>query len=285
MSSIQYRGDRRPLLQSFTRRNSPVNGYVEEAAYRGFSEWEFRDLADYMYRNGFEYEWDYTHGVHSLRAVDTSGAITIDTWEIAMNKLSPSIYKNPVTVRALMNGDGATYDEAISALTAMASIEAGETVSVGGADKTSYQQLYNYFIGISANAAARILTLIHNGTDAYYASGYVLHHTTNVPSRSTYNISDVGVDQIYSTAMMLSETTNAGLWRYPLPTRLQIKAMQIDQHFQSLYNNYNGGNQPYYMWGWLKSGATESTGANNRINIVSDYEFFNWSLDAYKQYP
>ena len=285
MGTQYYRGDRRPLLQSFTRKSSPVNGYIEEASYKGLSEWEFRDLADYMFRNGFEYDWDTTHGVHTLRAVDTSGAITIDTWEIGVNKMSPSIYKNPVTTRAIMDGDSLTWAEALVVLNSIQSIEAGETVTTAGGDMTTYQELRAYWAGISATASVRVLDLIHIGTDAYYASNYVLRHTTNVSARSTYNISDVGVDQIYTTALLLSETTNAGLWRYPLPQRLQIKAMQIDQHFQALYNNYLGGNMPYYTWGWLKSGATESTAANNRINIVSEYEFANWSRDVYYLYP
>lgn len=261
MATEYLRGTKRPLLQSFARKWSPTNGYIEEAAYRGFNALEFAKLSRYMSANGFEHEWVTEHGVHVLHAVDTSGANTIDTWEIAMNKLSPSTFKNPLNLNTVST----------------ANLQSIKDMSHG--DKT-YDEAKAQIVAAGSQATAlRMLDRVNEGSDSYYASGYVLRHTTNVSNRYRRNVSDVGVDQLYTNPVLLSETNNSRFWVYPLPGRLQFKVTAIYNHFFSLYGTRAG-----YDWTWLKSGSTESTSALNRVAITTEYEFFLWSTDEYSYY-
>lgn len=262
MATEFLRGTKVPLLQAFVRKWSPTNGYTEEATYRGFDTERMRQLSSYMSRNGFEYEWITEHGMHVLHAVDTSGANTIDTWEIAINKLQPSTFKNPLNlanvssanlkdIRAMDQRDeGFSYDQTVAKI-------------IARNDSTK-------------NAALRMAQRVNEGSDSYTYSGYVLRHTTNVSNRYRRNVSDVGVDRLYTKAALLSETTNTRFWVYPLPGRLQWKTSAIHDQFSSIYTSRDG-----YVWSWLKSGSTETTAANNRVNITTEYEFGNWSTDEY----
>jgi len=276
-----YRGTLEPLLQTVSRRWSPVNGYVEEAEYRGLGNDQFLQLSQYMAANGFEYEWNTHHAVHSLHAVDTSGAITIDSWEIALNKLSPSNYQNPVVIAALI-ADGSSYVGALQILKDIAAVMSGKTVTVGSTTITDAEQLDEIYTTLNLNAARRFLENIQLGVDAYYASGYVLRHITNVSNRYSRNIADVGVDRIYNLAQILSETSNSNFWVFPLPGRLRYKITAVHNDLVSTYDAFSS--DAYRMWGWLKSGSSEITAANNRVNIVTEYEMGNWHTEVYYPY-
>ena len=113
--------------------------------------------------------------------------------------------------------------------------------------------------------------LIHGVTE-YPVGQYALKHTTNVSANSTGNRSDVNVERIYSTKALIDEITDYTLWVRPCPSRLVTKisglAVQITNHDD-------------YIWGWRKLPSTETTSANNRIDISTEYWLGSWSGDIY----
>lgn len=255
------RGTNIPQRQRLSKRWSPVNGYSEEAEYRGFSETQMDALAYQWEQNGYEYELTNTLGVFTLRGVDTTGSETIDTWEIAMNKMSPSLLQNPVTLASVASGGG-VYADNLKALTQHAKGEITEEKA---------KEL------LASNAPGlRILDRMVKGGDSYLRDSYVLRHTTNVQNRYTSNVSDTNVGCIYTTSQLLSETTNAGYWSFPLPGRLSYKIQVIETDYLFLY-----GVPDFHTVGWLKSGSSENTAANTRVNITTEYEFDAWSEDVY----
>src|SRR5690606_6075756 len=106
----------------------------------------------------------------------------------------------------------------------------------------------------------------------YASYNYVLRHTTNVSNRWNVNIADINVNRLYTTAQLLSEAQNAGLWNYPLPPRLAYKINAI-----AVPTVQSG-----YLWSWLKSASSEASAANNRVNIVTEYALDQWSTDLYQ---
>jgi hypothetical protein len=259
--SVTRRGTNLPLLQSVVRKYSPTTGYVEEFEFAGHDETQFSALAQQKYAAGYEYEWATRYGHQTMRVVDTSGQVAIDSWEVGMNKLSPSTFKNPRNIANVPEAD----------LTII------KKFAQQDADYPSYATA---LAAITADEHSQaLLARVHEGSDSYYASGYVLRHTTNVSNRYQVNVADQNVDLIYGTSELLSECQNSNLWNFPLPGRLAYKVQSLSTAFISRY-----GTRDRYEWGWLKSGSPESTAANNRVNIVTEFEFFQWSTDEYGQY-
>ena len=126
--------------------------------------------------------------------------------------------------------------------------------------------------GLGANATAMLARIVR-GEDHYAMSSYVLRHTTNVGARSTWNVSDSNVDRIYTKDKLLTECQSTALWTNPLPTRLATKIEALDTNRPS--------DKTDYLWGWLKRGSTESTEANNRIGVTTEYWLDQWSQHEY----
>ena len=255
------RGTSVPQRQRLTEKWSPVNGWSEDFEYRGFNEAQMRAKAVQWQNAGVEYELTNALGVYTLHGTDTSGQATIDTWEIGVNKMQPHILENPVTIAGI-KADPEYIPPHIKALTNQAKgIKTPEEV-----------------VAICAlNAAAlRCSDRMASGSDSYARSGYVLRHTTNVSNRYGVNVADTNIDRIYTTAQVLSETQNSNSWVFPLPGRLAYKIQQIDAQLQANY-----GTADFYTWGWVKRASPESTSANTRVNIVTEYEFDQWSEDVF----
>jgi hypothetical protein len=116
-----------------------------------------------------------------------------------------------------------------------------------------------------------LFNLLIKGTAHYALGQYVLKHSTNVSNTYSANISDVNVERIYTTEQLLAETTNSGLWTYPLPGRLQYKLQNIPAPAA----------QTNYLWSWRKLPSTESTSANNRVEISTEYWLELWHTFIY----
>lgn len=269
MPTNHYRGTMTPLLQSVRDSSSPVSGFVRTLEYKGVREAEARALFNQYINNGYEAELAVNHGICTLVAVDASGSVTIDTWEIGVNEIVVPSVKNPrhlngssgvrsanteLIARAIR--DGSTIEEAADALEA----DTGDI----------------YDTALNA-AELRLYKRCLEGRDSFFYHQYVLRHTTNVSNRWGVNISDVGVNMVYNTAALLSETQDSGSWVYPLPGRLAYKINLIN-------SNHPAEPDAFHLNGWLKAASSESTAANNRVNIVTDYKFFTWSTDEYEAF-
>lgn len=103
------------------------------------------------------------------------------------------------------------------------------------------------------------------GVTHYLVYHWVLRHTTNAPADFTQNIADDGVGTVYTTGSLISEISNSSYWINPCPPRLVEKIGNITLPAESGYTT-----------GWLKKPSNESSAANNRINISTEYVFSNW---------
>jgi len=261
-----YRGTLQPLLQGVTDSSSPTNGFVRQLEYRGMSENHARALFNQYIGNGMEAELQVRFGICTLIATDTSGAVTIDTWEVGVNELLVPSLKNPRNLFEVSAND--------LLLLAYMNKNGGDLVSTAEALQAETGAALPAFSGSAW--AQRLRDRLREGSDSYFHQQYVLRHTTNVSNRWGVNVADFGVNMIYSTADLLSETQNGSSWIYPLPGRLAYKL--------NLISSNHPAPPAFYFNGWLKSASSESTSGNNRVNIVTDYKFFTWSTDEYEVY-
>ncbi len=266
MASQELRGTLTPLCQKVVERWSSTSGLETETEWKSFSGPQIRQFCSLYAAAGCDYEYVSQFGVHTLvaRRPNSNGQseVTIDTWEIGVNKNIVSSLRNPRNITNIPAGyleligraikDGSTIEAARTALEA----DTGDT----------------YAAGIDDNAyAVRLYQRMMKGDDSFNFYSYVLRHTTNVSNRYSVNVSDENVNCYYSTAGLLSET-QSGVWVYPLPGRLRYKILNIPVPHDIPSN---------YFWGWLKSSSPESTTANNRVNIVTEYELGLISTDEY----
>lgn len=266
MSTAIQRGFVNPFLQRQTGRYSPVTGWSFDQEFRGLSAGQMQALA-YQYAGaGCEYEITIQPGMATLRTVDNRGNITIDTWELGPNKQIVSSLKNPknifeisandmvVIARAYL--DQSNFDIAIAALAADGK---GAFTMPDVTDSSPTQRLYD--------------RLKNNGESGFYYDQYVLRHTTNASNRGYFNVADRNVNCIYTQSQFYSEIRSANFWLFPAPLEI-IGA--LDQIFLDL-----SAPPDFYLKGALKGASQRVTAANNRINIVTEYNLFNWSTDEY----
>lgn len=266
MSSV-YRGSFAAQSQRYEERWSPISGLTRDMEWSGLHEGNMRILAQAVANSGCAYQLHRQFGVFHLVATDTSGEITIDTWEIGQNENVVSSLLNPLNRAAMPQ----TYLDLIGR-----AARDNSTIAEAAAALTEDTGI-TYPTTITDNAAAiRLWTRLAAGETGFYRSLYVLRHTTNVSNRYRRNISDIYVGRIYTVAQLLAETQDATLWVYPLPGRLAYK---IEQAANDAIAEF--GTTANYLWGWLKSASPESSAANNRVNIVTEYKFFQWSTDEY----
>ena len=258
------RGSLIPFLQNETYDFDPSRGYIYHADFKGISRAQMTALQQDYVNAGIACRLAYRQGgMSTLDIEDATQSYTIDVWEIESNGLTVDIFSHP---NALSN---ATPDQ-IAAIRAY--LEQQSTPDVAFADNGAGAGSKGVDLTpLAGGVIQRFYSLNQRGSTDYRRSHYILKHTTNAPARWTQNVSDNGVDAIYTPAQLLSEVSNAGLWIFPIPDRLYYKINNIPIPAP----------QANYQWGWLKSGSTETTAANNRVNIVTQYELEQWSTDLY----
>ncbi len=254
VDTTNIRGTLEPQFQSGQVVYDQSSGYVRKLRYRGLGPLQMEILANSW--NALQCGTTLTEqfGVYELEIIDTRGETRIDTWEMAVNRLSPNSLENPRNIATVAADD----------LLTIAKMETGEI---------TYDEALGQLDG-SNPFAERLLTRIKKGSNQYYKSSYILRHKTNVSNRYNINIADTNVDSIYTTAQLLSEAQDPNLWIFPLPGEL-VFAIQY----------YDANNAPdpvaFYLWGWLKTGSSRTTCVNNRIEIATEFEAGQWSTDEY----
>lgn len=256
MATATYRGTLAPLLQRRSETYSQNTGYIREFEYRGMSEERARALAGSYANAGCDYSLQISHGISTLVTTDSTGSITIDTWEIGANEVSVSSFKNPLNnskLLSLSTRDRARFLEGVQ-------------------NRWDWDYLYSRLTDTeNEDALQRAYNRFLDGSDSYFAQQFVLRHTTNVSNRYRLNVADNNVGHIYTPAQFLSEVRSAGYWLFPMP--------------QAFVNALAANPAPApvagYLWGYLKGASNRTTAANNRINIVTEYKQFLWSTDEY----
>lgn len=261
--SVYLKGTLVPQRQRLRERWSPSGGFNQDLEWKTFSESQIRSLAALCAANGYEYELVNQHGVWTLIALSSgNGAggtpeVTIDTWEIGAPRKSIDVKLHPLT-QDIINNSG----DASAVIRGMKQALDDPTLAYADIDDLDPVDSGDEAIFFA------LLDTMRAGATSYYQTGYVLKHTTNVSNRYAANIADIGVDRFYTTAQLLSEVQDVSAWVYPLPGRLAYKILDFTSEMASRY-----GSAHNHSWGWLKFGSSENTVANNRVNIVTEYEF------------
>lgn len=268
MSQI-FRGTFNPQQQRYQITYSPTSGYIREWDYKGFSEALMSSLMSTYTAQGAEAILTGEHGIYTLHVRDGTGAVTLDTWQIAQQDERPSSLQNP-RVRSLIaavpgNADTITED--------IAKVLNGDTVTIDGTSY-DYTALKTYFTTSPTinEPAARLMERMKKGSTEFTRSTYILRHTTNASQAYLSNVADFNVDKIYTTAQLLTETLNGTYWLLPLPGEIEYAIRN------TIVFPYTRAN---YMNGWLKRGPSRVTAANFRIEISTEYWAGQISTDEY----
>jgi hypothetical protein len=260
------RGDNSPHAQRVVYDYDPVRGYIVIQEFKGASQAYMLGLQQNYVANGIANRLTYEHDMAILEIHDSTQTYTLDTWQIEGNELDIDGFSHPSVLAVLANQSApddlmAAIRTALAAETKFSAITDAAVTGLAAGDKATIQSFY---------------LLNQKGSPNYRRQQYVLRHTTNVSNRSMVNYSDFNVDRIYTPAQLISELyASSGFvvpLAYPLPPRLQTKLNAIPAL----------GPQSGYLWGWLKIASTESTAANNRIDITTLYTCELWSTDYYK---
>lgn len=256
-----------PFPQGQTQRNKydPSRGFTTFADYDGYSQEYLQNLYQSFVSQGIGCELELYLDKGRLRVEDATQEYTIDSWEIVGNESSVDGLSHP-TVFAIINA----YQNGTGAPNGTTSDVYGELRQNLANDATTDDAFTNgdqLLLPYSGTLVEFAYSLNQRGSTDFRQGAYVLRHTTNVSNRWQANVSDFGVDSIYTPAQLLTEVTDSGLWIFPLPGRLQYKIAFIP----------SPAPQPDYLWGWLKSASTETTAANNRVNIQTEYTLALWA--------
>lgn len=248
-------GSLEPYLQSEKRKFDPQRGWIYTYKYKGLSKIQVEALQQSWVQSGCTCEIELGRGMATLDVEDCTQQYTVDTWEIVANGILIDGFSHPTSLAK-------TVPNQISAM--RRHLESNDTPDTAFADTILAPLL-------SDGTMPRFYSLQQRGSNEYRRSQYVLRHRTNAPSRWSANIADVGIDQNYTTAQLLTEVQDSTLWVVPLPARLVYKISNIPIQ----------GPQSNYQWGWLKDGSTETTSANNRVDITTEYTLELWTTDYY----
>ena len=225
------------------------------------------NLASIFGNLGIEYEITYQNGIATMRTVDTTGNITIDVWEITASRISESIFNSPTVLANVSTNDlkvlarayldGSTLSDAVKALNGDTGATTYTTPNVTGSSAT--QRLYDK---------------TKNGQEATFLTDqYSLRHTTNASNRGFFNVADVNVNCIYTQTQFFAEIKNALFWIFPAPNEIVGALTTVLTHL---------GNAPAnFVTGALKGGTSRVTAANNRVNLVTEYNLAIIDTDNY----
>jgi hypothetical protein len=263
--SFVLRGTSIPQLQNYKTRFDPSRGLIYEATWKGISYNNlYAQFVDFI-NAGIEAEIEFQNGgVSVLHGVDSTQTFTIDNWQIVGNSENTDVFSHPTVLSLATNDQIGAIRNGINLITGgkptSEAISAIFTDPLLATLSPSAQAILSRFIGLNLR-----------GSTDYKNPAYVLRHTTNVSNRWNVNVADFNINSIYTLATFLSEISNFGFWFFPCPARLQYK----------ISNLAVPSPQSNYQVGWLKQPSTETTEANNRVQIAQEYIYGQWSTDDY----
>lgn len=257
-------GSLKAWRQSWDIQYDPNTGQLYLETYDAFLPDNITGIFNQCVSQGIAANLTFANGRYRLSIHDTTNQANIDTWQLQQNEQAIAAQRNP------RHAAGGAY----AILTADMD-EISATINRGSVEE--FKALKQKFDTANKPEASRLLERLNRGETHFAKSGYVLRHTTNVAARSTYNVADNWVDRIYTTNQLIRECRDTGLWTYPIPSRLQTKLLAVASAVSVVPVNY---------WkGWIKKGSTESSAANFRVDITTEYHFDVWSLDEYASVP
>jgi len=250
-------GTLQPVRTSLRSNYDPTKGITVTQEFESAGD-GLGGLANEFFRNRIQYEHHINPRKSKLLAT-ASGAeagfpeLTLDRWELLANENQKDIKEHPAVI-AIANGDPSLADvlQAVS----------DYNENIGGTDPHWFTD---------DDTASLLFRLLIHGVTSYALGQYVLRHTTNVSNAYDANVADLGVESVYSTSALISEISDSGFWLFPCPGRLIAKIERIEVQDRNADLN----------WGWRKLPSTETTAANNRIDITTEYWLAGWSKLVY----
>lgn len=206
------------------------------------------------------YNWTKS-GRKSVLVASASGSqlgipeVICDTWQILANEIQKDIKEFPGFLEMEEN-----YPGTIGYIVRDVNLyNAGEAVGSPAPDAGAQPE------------AGYLFELLVRGTTHYALGQYVLRHTTNVGNQYAANVADTNIERCYTTSQLLVEVQDGASWAYPLPGRMAYKLSNITAP-EARTN---------YQWGWRKLPSQETTAANGRIEITTEYWLEQWHTFLY----
>jgi hypothetical protein len=259
-----WRGNSSPWLQSFSGKYSPTTGWSFNQKFAGLSYGQMQNLAYLYSQSGCSYTLTYDQGKATLETEDNRGNVTIDTWEIGINRTNRGVLQNPLNYAGVLAENSGDVTATQADFDTIASFVRGEITRDVADSGTG---------NVPGDYIDRLLNRIQNGQDSYLFDQYCLRHTTNASNRGFYNVADTNVNYIYTYANFLNEITNSGYWIFPCPNEILGALSVIFSDLELPLANF--------MKGALKGGTPRGTAANNRINLTTEYAIDVWTTDEY----
>ncbi len=216
----------------------------------------------------------YELGKGVLEVNDSTQEWTLDTWQLDGESAAISWLSNPFILEVInffyptmVAGNLVSVTDAMQALS--------ENFNEGTSQSDAFKA-GSKLSPLAGTAVYDFYPYAANGDNTTYendadGTGYVLRHGTNVSNQYQSNIADFGTGQIYTTAQLLSEVSNSGLWINPLSERLQYKIAHL----------VSPPPLNFFTIGWKKSRSNENYSANNRNEIVTLYKYGQWADALY----
>lgn len=205
----------------------------------------------------FEFLHQASRARLSITQTTTFGGteVTSDNWQLVGNEITEDIRRHP-NIAALPD----------------TGVDSRKAVYDAFHDYESNQEAFVSTI-TPGSTAEKLFNLLKRGTTSYVIGQYVLRHTTNVGNGYSANVSDTNVERVYTTAQLVTEISSVSLWRFPCPGRLVYKIQNIQPQFTT---------DSELLWGWRKLPSTETTAANNRVDISTEYVLYGWAKLLYQ---
>lgn len=198
-------------------------------------------------------------------------------WEFPPTIRSLDLWQHPkslnLTPPAPLTYDGwlASLKDMVKAIQSGTALTASQSALLtGSADQDEARKL--------------VLRIAHGGTQ-YVESTYSLKLSEVVSPRYTVQISDVGVEKLYTSSQIVTEAIANGT---PLPDRYIYKLQQIEAAPKTVglayYDGAAIGKQEDYFFGWLKFASTERERGDAKIQIDTHWTLALWSTYEYDTY-
>ena len=249
------RGNRGPIRTSSNTSYDPKSGLTVRQEYESAGD-GLGGLANRFLQRGIPFEWHRNERKSKLSVTSQSPIgglpeITADSWQLVANELQKGVREHPRVLGLPESGPGS-----------LTNVEAKVKAHQNGEPTGT---------ALTDDSLLLFNLLIHDVT--HYALGqYVLRHGTNVSDAYDANVADFGVEAIYTTSQLISEISNTGYWTKPCPGRLVNKISNMSVQIPSNSD---------VMWGWRKLPSQETSAANNRIDISTEYWLGAWSRFLY----
>jgi len=195
-----------------------------------------------------------------------------DQWEVETNESSESVFSDPLVQAGISTNDRAVIARAIAEASTLE--DAAEACSEDGIGATWPVPVTTFSVPTSGESL-QLYNELQKSQDSWGPFFYVLRHTSNVNQQSTYNVADLNVNKLYTTAQLFSEVNNGFLWTYPIPSRLITKINNIPAQ------SPDPNEAAYYLWSWKKSASREQINSQFRVDIVTEYVLALWSTIRY----